>query len=91
MIRHGESEYNELRAKKASDPLYREFKKNFKKDITASRLFTPPEEVHSLRTKVLAQQVYEKYTLAKSDHRTLLNEQGHWQAHQTGAHLNGVI
>ena len=91
MIRHGESEYNELRARKAADPLYKAFRSSFDKDVTAAHPWTPPEEVHSLRTKVLAQQVYEKYTLAKSDHRTLLNEHGHWQARQTGALLNGII
>ncbi len=91
MIRHGESEYNELRGKKAADPLYKEFKRSFIKDIKASHPWTPPEEVHSPKTRELAQQVYQRYTLAKSDHRTLLNERGHWQARQTGAALNQII
>jgi broad specificity phosphatase PhoE len=75
LIRHGESAYNILRAKKNADPKYRLFKKEYEKD------YQSPE------CRRLAKVVNEKFRLGVSDYDTPLTENGKRQAVATGKKL----
>lgn len=75
VIRHGESAYNILRAKKAKDSLYQELKIAFEKDYRSSQ------------TIELARQVQERFSLGVSDYNTPLTDEGIRQAKETGTKL----
>jgi len=75
LVRHGQSEYNVLRAKKEADPLYQEFKREFEKLHT------------STKTRLLAEAVSEKYALDVSDYNTPLTCLGIEQSELTGRNL----
>lgn len=79
LVRHGQSEYNILRAKKAADPLYQKFRTVFEIDHTHKR------------TRDLANQVREKYALGVSDYDTPLTQIGRDQAFTTGRELQKHI
>lgn len=79
LIRHGQSEYNVLRAKKEVSPLYQEFKKSFEKD--------PRSET----TRRLALRVQKVFALNTSDYDTRLTEEGMRQARETGKRLSTLI
>ncbi len=79
LVRHGQSEYNVLRAKKDADPLYQEFKKMFRRNHTSSQ------------TRHLAEQVRHKFALGVSDYETLLTKEGRRQALATGRELKKHI
>jgi len=78
-VRHGESAFNILRAQKAADPLYQEFREAFEKEHRAQR------------THELAIQVKEKFSLGVSDYDTPLTEEGVRQAVITGRMLSEYI
>lgn len=79
LIRHGESAYNELRKKKAADPLYLEFKKEYEKNY------------RSVRARELAMAVRERFALGIDDYRTPLTEEGERQCRVTGAVISKHI
>ena len=72
VMRHAESVYNILKAKKAEDPQYQEFKREFEK------------HPYSDKTRALAVLVGEKYALKMSDYDTPLSVIGRTQAETTG-------
>jgi broad specificity phosphatase PhoE len=72
LIRHGQSAYNVLRAKKQNDPLYIEFKARYKAGDSSPSMLE------------LARKVKEKYALGIGDHRTPLTLEGEQQAIVTG-------
>lgn len=74
LIRHGQSEYNALRDKKAHDPFYQAFLKVYAKGPSL-------ELVHMARI------IRDRFALNVSDYGTPLSELGHRQAHTTGASL----
>ena len=76
LIRHGESEYNILKAKKAQDPEYQEFVRLFNK-----RAINDPE-LHELALKII-----KKYALKCGDYNTPLTKEGERQAYITGQRL----
>lgn len=78
-IRHGESAYNVLRAKKEADPLYQEFKQAFEKD----------HQDHMATH--LARQVQAKFALGVSDYDTPLTKEGIRQATITGKVLSEIV
>lgn len=79
IVRHGQSEYNILRAKKEADPLYQQFKLAFEKN---------PRSEATIR---LAKEVQAKFSLGTSDYGTLLTEEGRRQAMATGRELQKLI
>ncbi len=85
LIRHGESAYNVLKARKQDDPLYAEFKRCFE------------VEPSSEKTRGLALAVKERFALKVSDSATQITDTGREQARETGkalklrAHLPDVI
>jgi len=76
LIRHAESEYNVLRAKKYEDPLYREFVDRYTDDPNA------------LETRELARAIADKHALGVSDYKTDITHQGELQAANTGRALS---
>lgn len=72
LVRHGESAYNALRAKKNQDPDYLAFLKEFEAN---------PD---SPTCKELALVLWERYALTCSDYETPLSERGVDQAFRTG-------
>lgn len=72
LVRHGQSAYNILRARKTADPLYQEFKRAFEKNH------------RSHVTVRLAEQVQAKFALGVSDYHTPLTDEGIRQAKMTG-------
>ncbi len=76
LIRHGESEYNILKAKKAQDPEYQHFAKLYKERPVDD------QELHNLALKIK-----EKYALKYGDYNTPLTEEGERQAYITGQKL----
>lgn len=76
LIRHGQSEYNNLRQAKEGDPIYQAFKRAFESAPDA------PE------TKALALEVRQKFALGVSDYQTRLTKEGTKQAFQTGVSLS---
>lgn len=79
LIRHGESEYNILREKKAKCVLYQKFKEAFEKDS------------ESTETVELAKKVQDTFSLGVSDYNTALTEKGARQARETGRNLFSLI
>lgn len=79
LVRHAESEYNALRAKKEADPLYKEFQHAYETDI------------FSQETRTLAQKVKEKFAMSTGDYNTRLTEKGIRQAKMTGEKLSQQI
>lgn len=79
LVRHGQSAYNILRAKKTADPLYQEFKRAFEKNH------------RSHITIRLAEQVQEKFALGVSDYNTPLTDEGVQQAKMTGKKLQQEV
>ncbi len=75
LIRHGQSAYNVLRAKKQQDPLYGQLQDRYELGIVDDE------------TKQLAQQIKEKYALGVGDYETPLTPEGEIQAAITGAKL----
>jgi broad specificity phosphatase PhoE len=72
LIRHAESQYNELRQRKEKDEEYQTFKKVFNKN---------PQ---SPKCRELAGKMLERFALKKSDYDTPLTMAGRQQALQTG-------
>lgn len=79
LVRHGQSEYNALRAKKEADPTYQQFKAEFKKDSTS--------EI----ARYLAKLINNKFSLGVGDYGTLLTKEGRTQARVTGRELQKHI
>lgn len=79
LIRHGESEYNNLKQEKASDPLYQEFIRAYEQEFNAPK------------TKELAVRIWQTYSLEKGDHETPLTPYGHFQSEFTGSKLKDLI
>lgn len=79
IVRHGESEYNVLRARKEADPLYQQFKREFERDY------------QSTKCKKLAAQVRAKYSLPFGDAQTKLTPDGVAMAKDTGRNLKNLI
>jgi broad specificity phosphatase PhoE len=75
LIRHGQSAYNVLRAKKQQDPLYRRFQTAYQRGIVDTE------------TIKLAQEIKEKYALDVGDYKTPLTPEGEFQAAITGEKL----
>lgn len=75
LIRHGESEFNALKKKKAEDPLYQKFVQAYEANFP------------SPATRMLAEQVWEKFALNVSDEKTPLTAAGSVQAAVTGQKL----
>jgi Fructose-2,6-bisphosphatase len=75
LIRHGESAYNVLRAKKNADPEYQLFKKEYEKDFQSDEC------------RRLAKIINERFRLGVSDYETPLTENGKRQAFETGKKL----
>lgn len=82
VVRHGQSEYNELKGLKEKDPLYSDFKKAY------NRRERDPETA-----RMLAKQLLEdgKLLLDTGDHDTELTELGERQAESTGSRLGEII
>lgn len=76
LIRHAQSKYNVLRAKKQQDPLYAELQARYNLGIIDDE------------TRQLAQQIKEKYALGVGDYETPLTEEGKLQAIVTGSKLD---
>ena len=74
-IRHGQSEYNILKAKKEADPEYRKFVKAFNCDHT------------SAKTRRLAKNILNRYQSKTGDAETPLTSAGVQQAFVTGARI----
>lgn len=74
IIRHGQSQYNILREKKAEDPEYQEFIRAFERDY------------RSLETRSLASAVLKKHPPI-GDYDTLLTEEGREQSRRVGEAL----
>ncbi len=92
LVRHGESEYNILKALKAVDPMYQEFKAEYEKwdrRMKASKNWL--DELPHKKLIDLARQVNGKYSLGCSDPDTKLTAYGVWQAQQTGKTLVDII
>ncbi len=62
LIRHAESEYNDMQKVRKTDPLYRQFLKEYKKDPLSNK------------SKDLALQVKEKFPIHPFDHETSLTD-----------------
>ncbi|MFA5997444.1 MAG: phosphoglycerate mutase family protein [Candidatus Paceibacterota bacterium] len=75
LVRHGESEYNILAARKKADPLYQKFVQQYNRSMT------------SRRTRDLAEKVQEKFAAKWGDHDTPLTPNGIRQANVTGQKL----
>lgn len=84
IVRHGESEYNVLKAKKAKDPFYQKFKKEYAK-IRDWETPIPPE------LEEMAREVARRFSLGVSDFHTPMTEIGKAQAIATGEKLKEVI
>jgi broad specificity phosphatase PhoE len=78
-IRHGQSAYNVHRDHKLQDPEYREFQAQFEADC------------RSLRTRELAQKMWERYALHFGDWNTPLTDEGRRQARTVGAALPQAV
>ncbi len=92
LVRHGQSEYNILRAIKAKDELYQEFRREFElwdKRFKSAKSWL--RELPNDRLVELAIQVSEKFSLNCSDADTLLTEEGKRQAQETGKALAKFI
>lgn len=92
LIRHGQSEYNILKAKKDKDPLYQKFKRKYEewdRRIKNARIWILEKPGAELED--LAIQVMEKYSLTCSDADTELTEEGKIQAQITGRELDKFI
>jgi broad specificity phosphatase PhoE len=79
LIRHDTSAYNILKAKKAEDSVYKQFKLAYSKD--------PQSE----ETKKLAIGIQDKYALESGDHNTPLATDAGWQAEAVGKRLKDAI
>ncbi|MBI2591642.1 MAG: histidine phosphatase family protein [Candidatus Brennerbacteria bacterium] len=79
LIRHGESEYNALKKKKAENVTYQRFKKEFEKD------YTSPETLR------LAKIIKEKFALKTNDYKTNLTDTGAEQSRAIGKYLKNAI
>ncbi len=84
IVRHGESVYNALKAKKENDPFYQEFKRRYK-EIRDWEAPIPPELVE------MAREVARRFSLGVSDFHTPMTEVGKAQAIATGEKLREVI
>lgn len=82
VVRHAESKYNELKAKKEADPLYRDFKTAY------NRRKKDPSTVRFLAEQILNEG---KFVLEHGDHDTPLSDNGHHQAEVSGYKLKGKI
>ena len=82
IVRHGESEYNALRARKIADPLYQAFQK----------AYTRRKQEPAL-ARELAQSIHDsgEFALHSGDHDTALNRTGQRQARETGQRLAELI
>ena len=69
IVRHGESEYNALKAKKESDPFYQEFKRRYKeiRDWEAPI----PSDIEEM-----AREVSRRFSLGQSDFHTQMTAVG---------------
>lgn len=76
-IRHGQSAYNILKARKQADPVYQEFVKAFTHDHT------------SLETRRLAASISARYQSKTGDAKTPLTNAGIQQARITGTNILG--
>lgn len=74
-VRHGQSAYNTLRAKKDKDPEFQAFKRAYADDFGSRNTFN------------LAKQMTEKYALKTSDYDTPLSDEGRYQAVETGRRI----
>ena len=79
LVRHGESQYNELRRRKEQDPRYLLFKRLFDEDPQSSEC------------RNLAEEMWKKFVLNASDYNTPLTDTGHSQAKRTGAKMPNII
>lgn len=79
LVRHGESQYNELRQRKEKDSRYQLFKRAFNKN---------PQ---SAECRELAEEMRGRFTLNVSDYYTSLTDAGHIQAKKTGAKMRHLI
>jgi len=79
LVRHGESQYNELRRRKDKDERYKLFKKAFNRDPGS------PE------CRDLALEMRDKYNLGVSDYATPLTEAGRQQAFVTGTRMKASL
>ncbi len=82
VVRHGESEYNVLRALKDADPLYQEFKRAY------NRRKRDPELAKELAGRLMEES---SFVLGVGDHDTALTDEGRRQAEKTGAKLRERI
>ncbi|QQS23236.1 histidine phosphatase family protein [bacterium] len=91
LVRHGQSNYNILKALKAADPDYQVFKRLYNRwDARCEKgdwMREPPKS----ELVELAIQMRKKYSLGCSDPETPLTEMGIWQAQQTGKALAEFI
>lgn len=79
LVRHGQSEYNILRAKKSNDPDYQAFLEAFHRGSTSNE------------TRALAQVVRNKFSLGVNDYDTPLTDEGIRQAKMTGKNLRREV
>ncbi len=82
IVRHAESAYNELKAKKEADPLYQDFKKEFNR-----------RGKNSTRVEELARELMRigSFALGTGDHDTEITTLGAGQAEITGMRLPELI
>jgi len=81
-IRHGESDYNVLKAAKNADPKYRDFKRAF------NRRKKDPETAKALAEELMR---LGSFVLGVGDHGTALTDKGVKQAQETGKNLSKII
>jgi phosphohistidine phosphatase SixA len=84
IVRHGQSEYNALKAKKESDPFYQEFKRKYK-EIRDWEAPIPAD------LEEMAREVSLRFSLRESDFHTQMTPVGNQQAIATGRKLKGMI
>lgn len=84
IVRHGESEYNALKAKKEEDPFYQEFKRRYE-EIRDWKAPLPAELTE------MAKEVASRFSLGVSDFHTPVTELGIGQAVKTGSKLKDTI
>ncbi len=79
MVRHGESAYNALRARKEKDPDYARFVALYSKDYT------------SKECQDLAEEMWQRHRMPFSDYETPLSDKGCTQGFKTGAVLKDEV
>jgi broad specificity phosphatase PhoE len=86
-IRHGQSEFNALKERRANVEGYDEFKKLFERDFEVAK----DEQWVSTELKIRAQEMWQKTRLLFNDFSTPLTKLGISQAEETGKNLKELI